>query len=352
MGMIKLPKQSVDYFNKNSNEIFESGNLAEGPWNKKLSEYICDISGAKNAIPNNSNGAGLVALMRIYSYYFKRNKVLIQNNTMYGVKTMVPSGGCELLGYINCQLETLMPSLEDVKKSLSSFSKIEKGSLIILLSHIGGINNPDIEEIALLCKSENIVLLEDCAHSFGATLNSRHSGLFGDAGVYSFYATKAIPGGEGGCIVTNNDEIGQMAADFSIYDRFNQKMDVGFNNRVSELQALLLYAVTKEWQHIVDNKKQIANSYIKTCEELGIPYISQEANNNIGNYYKFTLYNHDNPTSKFLPSLITKTSPVYDYALGSEHKITTNHCCLPIWYGQEQEITQRVISELYESFAK
>jgi dTDP-4-amino-4,6-dideoxygalactose transaminase len=51
-------------------------------------------------------------------------------------------------------------------------------------------------------------------------LYSKHSGLFGDAGVYSFYATKAIPAGEGGIVVTNDNEIGDMVASYSIYDRF------------------------------------------------------------------------------------------------------------------------------------
>ena len=69
--------------------------------------------------------------------------------------------------------------------------------------------------------------MEDCAHSFGSTLNGKHSGLFGDAGVYSFYATKAIPVGEGGIVVTNDAKIGEMIIDFSIYDRFDQKVKNG-----------------------------------------------------------------------------------------------------------------------------
>ena len=50
MGTIKLPKNSVDFFKSNQNKIFESGNLAEGPWNKQLSEKIKSICNVKNAI--------------------------------------------------------------------------------------------------------------------------------------------------------------------------------------------------------------------------------------------------------------------------------------------------------------
>ena len=113
-----------------------------------------------------------------------------------------------------------------------------------------------------MCKDEDIILLEDCAHSFGSTLNGKHSGLFGNAGVYSFYATKSIPAGEGGVVITKDEEIGDMISDFAIYDRFGQKLPLGNNIRISEVQALLAYSVVKEWEQIVLNKTNIANKYI------------------------------------------------------------------------------------------
>ena len=193
---------------------------------------------------------------------------MIQSNTMYGVKAMVPASGCELSRYVNCQLETLMPSINDFQIALNPLTKKEKNNLIILLSHIGGIINPDILAIAELCRKEGIILLEDCAHSFGATFNGQHSGLFGDAGVYSFYATKAIPAGEGGLVVTDDETIGQMIEQFAIYDRFDQKLGIGNNIRVSELQALFTYSIIRNWQEIVNEKTKIATEYIKVCQKI------------------------------------------------------------------------------------
>ena len=346
MGLIKLPEESINYFNNNLNEIFISGNLAEGFWNKKLSEYIKKLSAAQVAVPTNSNGAGMVALLTIFRHYFGKTKVLIQSNTMYGVKTMVYAGGCNLAGFIQCQLETLMPSLRDVKDAISSFDKIEKNKLVILLSHIGGIINPDIKAIAALCKQENIILLEDCAHSFGANLDGNHSGLFGNAGVYSFYATKAIPAGEGGVVVTNDQEIGDMIFSFSIYDRFEQKLEIGNNIRISEVQALLTYSVVKEWHRIFNNKQKMANKYIKACLGNNIRYIPQNENGQTGNYYKFIVYSSNRSIIEALPGLKTKTSAVYDYSIGVPNTVSDFHACLPIWYGQEEEITNKVVKQL------
>ena len=349
MGMIKLPEKSVKFFKDNIDEIFSSGNLAEGTWNEKLSEYTCNMVKSESAVPTNSNGAGLVALLNYFNHYHGRNQVMIQTNTMYGVKTMVGAGSCELAGFIDCQISSLMPCLEDFKESISLF-RGDRKKLIILLSHIGGIINPDIEEIASICKNENIVLLEDCAHSFGATLNGKHSGMFGDAGVYSFYATKAIPAGEGGVVVTNDLELGNIISHYAMYDRFDQKLNIGNNIRISEFQALLTFSALKEWEKILKNKFGIAKYFIEACEDLNIHYISQENDGQSGNYYKFIILANSGSIDDDFPKLKTKTSPVYDYALGENIEITTCHACLPIWYGQDDKTTEKVVDELKSHF--
>jgi perosamine synthetase len=348
MGMIKLPKNSVKYFKDNIDEIFYSGNLAEGTWNEKLSTYTKNMVKSKSAIPTNSNGAGLVALLNYFNHYQKRNHVFIQTNTMYGVKTMVGAGSCRLAGYIDCQINTLMPSIENVIDSIDSY-KGDKRNLIILLSHIGGIVNPDIEEIAEFCKIKNIVLLEDCAHSFGATLNGKHSGLFGDAGVYSFYATKAIPAGEGGIVVTNNSDLGNIISHYAMYDRFDQKLEIGNNIRISEIQALLTYSILKEWDSIIVDKKEVAKRYIEICLDNDIRYLDQDAENHCGNYYKFILLSEeDRDVNDFYSDIKTRTSPVYDYSIGKDNIVARHHICLPIWYNQDLEVTEQVCKELLQ----
>ena len=345
MSLVKLPKKSVEFFKKNQDEILNSGNLVEGAWNKTLNEKIKEISGAKNAICVNSNGSGLVAILLIFKTYFGREDVMIQSNTMYGVKTMVGTSGLNLVDFINCQIETLMPNYKDVENAVKNY-KGDKNKLVIMLSDIGGIINPDIEKIAKFLKQENILLLEDAAHSFGARLNKKFSGTFGDAGVYSYYATKAIFAGEGGVAVTNNDELGNYLQDFIVYDRFKQKMPIGSNIRLSELQALMIFSVVNYYKDIILNKNEIAEKYIETCKRNEIQFISQNQNLNIGNYYKFTIISPNNEITKVYPNIKTTTSKVYDYALGKNKDIPLKHLCLPIWYNQDKSLTDKVLVEL------
>jgi perosamine synthetase len=350
MGMIQVPNSSIEFFKENLDNIFNSGNLAESSWNDKIVDYTKKLTGCDYALPTNSNGAGLVGLISLYRYYHNRKNVLIQENTMYGVQAMVYAAGCNHKGSIECRLDTLMPSKEHVIKSIGLLSKEEKKETIIMLSHIGGIINPDIVEIAQICKDENIILLEDCAHSFASTLNGEHSGLFGDAGVYSFYATKAIPVGEGGIVVTKNENIGKMIIDFSIYDRFEQKLKLGNNIRISEVQALLTYSVMKEWKTIIKNKRDLAKHYVRACDELNIPYIHQETNGQKGNYYKFIIFDYDKPIRQKYKELVNITSGVYDYSLGIDNSdIINKHACLPIWYRLDIKVVKEVISQLRSS---
>ena len=348
MGTIKLPSNSVEFFKNNQNKIFESGNLAEGPWNEQLSEKIKSICNVKNAISVNSNGSGLVALLLIFKEYYGRSNVMIQSNTMYGVKTITKTAGYNLVDFIDCSLETLMPTFEDLKKAVNNY-KGKINQLVILLSDIGGIVNPHIEKISKFCKEKNIILIEDAAHSFGSTLNNKFSGTFGDAGVYSYYSTKAIFAGEGGVVVTNDDKIGNLMKDFIAYDRFKRKMEIGCNIRLSELQALMIFSVVKEYKEIIKNKSKIAKSYIDACNSFKLKYIDQNENSNQGNYYKFTIISPDKKISDLLPKLKTTTSKVYDYSLGNSKEIPSKHICLPIWYRLEDSILDKAIKEIKES---
>ena len=349
MGTIKLPAKSIEFFEKNYPEIFEQGSLAEGNWNKESSNIVKSYAKTKYAVPASSNGTGMAAMLQLMRHLYNRDAVLIQSNTMYGVFTMVNSSGSNLKGFIDCDSVFLVPDLEMIKNAVDKLNVNDVDRLVIILSHIGGIINPWMEEISEYCKKKNIMLLEDCAHSYGATLNGKHSGNFGDAGVYSFYSTKAIMSGEGGMMVTNNDELGELAEKYVIYDRFDRTLPIANNIRVSELQALMLTSVLNEVDEIISNKKVIANQYIKHCNHLGIEFINQSGVNN-GNYYKFILSSNNSDTKDKYKHLKKVTSQVYDYALGNSSELINSHVCLPIWYGQEQETTNDALDDMKSVF--
>lgn len=345
MGMIKLPLESIEFFDSNYKEIFSSGSLAEGKWNDQVGRWACSFTSASHALASNSNGSGILALLSVLKKFRDKKTIFLQSNTMYGVKTMSLTSGLELLGFVDCTLDYLMPTYEQVLSFVDTIDKPQES--VFLITHIGGWVNPDIEKIAELCRTRGISLIEDCAHSLGSTLNGKHTGLFGDAGVYSLYATKAVPAGEGGIIVTNDEDLYKKTAKYSIYDRFDQELDLGVNNRLSEVGALLCYSVLMETQAIIDNKYAIAEKYVAACDKYGWTYIDPSANGQKSNLYKFILLAESSDARKDFEQIKTRTSPVYDYALGNDlGQVRDNHICLPIWYQLEDSEISKVISEL------
>ena len=161
MGMIKVPQSVIDKFYHHVPEIFESGNLAEGKWNAKLGEFFKSYSGASCAIPFSSNGAGLLAVLKLLKRYRNFEQIFIQSNTMYGVKTIAITSGMSYLGAVPCSFPSLMPTIQQVKEFIIQLEKPER--TVFLLSHIGGIVNPDIEAIAATCKSSG---RKSCAFLF------------------------------------------------------------------------------------------------------------------------------------------------------------------------------------------
>jgi len=348
MGMIKLPAASQLHFDTHYQEIFSSGNLAEGKWNKAVAEWGCSYTSASYGLAVSSNGAGIFAILNVLKHYRNKKRIFLQSNTMYGVRTMSITSGLDLIGYVDCSVDYLMPTYDQVFDFISLLDKPEE--CVFLLTHIGGWVNPDIESIAELCRDKGITLIEDCAHSLGATLHGKHTGLFGDAGVYSLYATKAVPAGEGGIVVTNDEELFNMVDKFAIYDRFDQVLDIGINIRMSEINALLCYSVINETEAIIANKYDIAEKYITACDKYGWEYINPSSNGQRSNFYKFILLSRSISPADDFAQIKMRTSPVYDYALGRDLAgVKDRHICLPIWYGLEDEVVDRALSELRKS---
>ena len=345
MGIIKLPVESQNFFDRNYKEIFSSGHLAEGNWNKTLEDWTKEYTRAKFAIACSSNGAGVLAILNLLREKYGKTKIFIQSNTMYGVKTTAITSGLDFVGTVDCTIDYLMPTLEQFQNFVKNLKEPDKS--VFLITHIGGWINPEIKEISEYCEKLGITLVEDCAHSLGSTLDDKHSGLFGFAGVYSLYATKAIPAGEGGLIVTNNKKTYDELKKYSIYDRFDQELDLGVNIRMSEINALVSYSVCKEINRIIENKYQIAYKYIAYCKEFGWDFIHPTSVGQRSNLYKFILKTNKAEPKKFFQKIKSRTSPVYDYRLGNDpEEIANRHIRLPIWYGLDDEEIQKVLTEL------
>ena len=125
--------------------------------------------------------------------------------------------------------------------------KITEKTKAILPVHLYG-HTADMKEILNIARGRGLRIIEDCAQSFGAKLNGRKAGSFGDAGCFSFYPSKNLGGyGDGGIVVLSNSQITgtikKLRNHGSKASYIHEK--VGLNSRLDEIQAGILLVKLK-----------------------------------------------------------------------------------------------------------
>jgi len=142
--------------------------------------------------------------------------------------------------------------------------KITKRSKVILPVHIYG-HPVDMGPLCNLSKEKRLSILEDAAEAHGAEYKGIKTGALGDAAAFSFYANKIVTTGEGGMVVTNNKKIAEKAIylrnmAFQKKTRYLHK-DIGYNYRMTNLQAAVGLAQISKIESLIDKKRRIARMY-------------------------------------------------------------------------------------------
>jgi perosamine synthetase len=156
--------------------------------------------------------------------------------------------------------------------------KITKKTKAIMVVHLFG-HPTDMDPVNQLAVKHNLLVFEDCAEAHGATYKGRKVGSLGNAGCFSFFANKILTTGEGGMITTDDPEIAKKARSlkalaFGTANKFMHQ-DIGFNYRMTNLQAAIGCGQMDQADELVEKRRQIAKFYSKRFERfqdhLGLP---------------------------------------------------------------------------------
>lgn len=160
-------------------------------------------------------------------------------------------------------------------------SKITPKTKAIIPVHTYG-HPVDMDPIMELAEQHGLFVLEDAAEAHGAEYKGRRAGGLGHAGGFSFYANKIITTGEGGMITTNNAKFAALAHNlrdhaFSSERHFWHKF-VGFNYRMTNMQAAIGLAQTEQMAGFVENRRRNAALYTEYLQEIPGIVTPPEAN--------------------------------------------------------------------------
>lgn len=131
----------------------------------------------------------------------------------------------------------------------------------------------DMDEIQSIADQNNLIVVEDCAQSFGAAYKGTQTGNFGIANAFSFFPSKNLGCYGDGGLVTTNDE--NMANELKVYRNHGSYKQyhhdvIGLNSRLDELQAVILRIKLKRIDEYNQNRHQVALQYNEQLKETGI----------------------------------------------------------------------------------
>jgi perosamine synthetase len=252
------------------NEMKYVTNCIETNWISSAGRYIQEFEAAFAAACDCKYGAacanGTVALHLALAALGigPGDEVIIPTFTMIAtINSVTYTGATPVL--VDSETETWNMDVAQIEE------KITPKTRAIIVMHTYG-HPVDMDPVNELGKAHNLYVIEDAAEAHGATYKGRRVGSLGDCAAYSFYGNKIITTGEGGMVTTNNPDIARITWNlrdhaFSEERHFWHKY-LGFNYRMTNLQAAVGLAQTEQLDHFVQARRGNAAYYTSLLSQV------------------------------------------------------------------------------------
>jgi UDP-2-acetamido-2-deoxy-ribo-hexuluronate aminotransferase len=199
--------------------------------------------------------------------------VFVPDLTFWATLEAVVNVGAEP-AVIDVDPNNLHMSLEIIQKA----SKIKKPKAIILV-HLYGWVAPETLAIRQWCKSQNIVLLEDCAQAYGAKINNESVFTGADICTISFYPAKVLGAcGEAGAVTCQDENTAKIVRSLSNHGRYShyEYQYIGWNSRMGTLEAAFVLESLPHIKARIDSRQKIIEYYRRTLNQLPMKILSPE----------------------------------------------------------------------------
>jgi len=260
-----------------------SGWLTMGPCTRAFEEAFAGELGVRHAVALSSATAGL-HLAYLAAGVGAGDEVIVPSYTFVATAAAVLYCGAtpvfaDIIGEDDLSLDP-----EDVRRLLSPRTKA------VACVHFAGFPAP-ADTLAELCAEAGVALIEDAAHAPGATLQGRGLGTWGRVGVFSLFANKILSVGEGGLLVTDDDEVAELARSLrshamssGIWERHSGVADgydvlaTGFNYRIDEPRSALAHSRLDQLESDIRSRRRLTRAYrerLRGHTGLSVPYADE-----------------------------------------------------------------------------
>jgi len=255
-----ITQKEIDYVT----DVIKSGWVSSlGKYNDMFEEKFASYCGTKYAVAT-SSGTTALHLALVAIGVTAEDEVIIPDLTFVATGSAVKYIGAKVIT-VDIDEDTLCISPDAIKKAITPKTKA------IIPVHLYG-HPANMEEINKIAKDHNLFVVEDAAEAHGAEVNGKKVGSLGRAGAFSFYGNKIITSGEGGMITTDDEELYKKMRYLRDHAMSKEKRywhtAVGFNYRMTNLQAALGMAQFERIDELLAKKKEIFEWYQEGLKDI------------------------------------------------------------------------------------
>lgn len=279
---IPYGKQYIDEEDlKAVSEVLTSPYLTTGPKVDEFEKKLCELTGAKYAVAI-SNGTTALHAACYAAGITKGDEVITTPITFAAsANCVLYCGGTPVFADIDPETWNIDPS--KIEEKITAKTKA-----IIAVDFTG--QAVQINEIKEICKKHNLVFIEDAAHSIGTKYNEIPVGAHADFTTFSFHPVKTITCGEGGAVLTNNEEYYNKILLFrshgitrdekllthTPFNGYNEQIELGYNFRMTDFQAALGTSQLRKLNQFSNRRKEIVSKYNEAFSKISEIIIQKE----------------------------------------------------------------------------
>ena len=340
-----------------------NGFLTMGRFGEQFEDEFASYHSKKYAISCNSGTSALEIICR--GIEVKGFEVIIPTNTFIATaNAVIGAGGIPVFADIGLDM-ALDP--KDVAK------KITDKTRAIMTVHIGGYISPSMYDLIDICDTNNLLLIEDAAQAHGSMLDNKKAGTFGVAGGFSFFPTKVMTTGEGGMVITDDEDLYRKALALrqfgktgkSIYQNYSKIL--GYNWRMTEISALMGITQLRRLEQFIRRRTELANIYTENLKDMTGLELLKISDKVRHNWFKYILFlkNHDRESlhlalkekygvnlSGYVYEIPLHQQPALkEYSKGFfpiAEGLCSRHVCLPLFYSLTDDDVFYIVKSLRE----
>jgi len=246
-------------------ETVKSGWISsKGKFIEEFENDFAKYCGVKYGVTT-SNGTAALHLALKSLGIGKGDKVIVPDLTFIATANVVKYCGAEPI-FVDSHPDYWCIDPEKIEE------KISKKTKVIIPVHLYG-HPCDMDPILKIAQKHHLYIIEDCAEAPGAEYKGKKVGSFGGISCFSFYGNKIITTGEGGICLTDNKRLAERMRILRNHGMSSKRRywynEIGFNYRMTNLQAAIGVAQIKKLDKFIKEKRQIANWYSEELKDLG-----------------------------------------------------------------------------------